>query len=105
MPENFADAVLPSNVRVTSHGVTKEAASPNWTIESVSAPAELTDPKDTAKSRLQAVVAGTGTPEAEKTVSLLINGKVAANARSMFLRMEECQLNCTARCRVRVQSL
>lgn len=81
MPENFADAVLPSNVRVTLHGVTKEAASPNWTVESINAPAELTDPKDTTKSRLQAVVAGTGTPETEKTVSLLINGKVAAKRK------------------------
>ena len=78
MSDNFADAVLPSNVKLTLHGFAKDAASPNWTVESVSAPAEVTDPKDTAKSRVQVVVAGMGTPEVEKTVSLLINGKVVA---------------------------
>jgi len=78
MPENFADVVLPSNVKLTLHGLTATVPSANWTIENVNAPAELTNPKDTTKSRVQAVVAGMGTPEAEKTVLLVVSGKVIA---------------------------
>jgi hypothetical protein len=75
MPANFADMVLPPNVTLVLHTVIKGAAPPNWTVESVSAPAELADPKDPKRSRVQAVVAGFGTPETEKTVSFMVNGK------------------------------
>jgi Aerotolerance regulator N-terminal/von Willebrand factor type A domain len=76
MPANFADMVLPANVSLVLQPVAKGAASPNWTVESVNAPAALSDPKDPKRSRVQAVVAGFGTPAATKTVSLVINGKV-----------------------------
>jgi hypothetical protein len=47
----------------------------------VNAPAELADPKDPKRSRVQAVVAGFGTPAAEKTVSLVVNGKAIATRK------------------------
>ena len=81
MPANFADMVLPNNVTLVLHPVAKGAAPPNWTVESVDAPAELADPKDTKHSRVKAVVAGFGTPAATKTVSLLVNGKVTATQK------------------------
>ena len=81
MPANFADMVLPNNVTLVLHAVAKGATPPNWTVESVDAPAELADPKDTKRSRVKAVVAGFGTPVATKTVSLVVNGKVIATQK------------------------
>lgn len=78
MPANFADMVLPGNVSVVLHHVGEKAAVPNWTVESVQSPAQLEDPKDLKKSRMQAVIAGYETPAASKTVSLMIGGKLAA---------------------------
>lgn len=78
MSANFVDEVLPRQVRLILHDVAKTSASPNWTVESVTAPAELADPKNSTTSRVQAVVAGFATPEAEKMVSLIINGKMVA---------------------------
>jgi Aerotolerance regulator N-terminal/von Willebrand factor type A domain len=81
MPANFADMVLPANVTLVLHPVAKGVAPPNWTVESVSAPAELADPKDPKRSRVQAVVAGFGTSETEKTVSFVVNGKTMATRK------------------------
>ena len=81
MPANFADMVLPANVTLVLHAVAKGTAPPNWTVESLSAPAELADPKDPKRSRVQAVVAGFGTPAAEKTVSFVVNGKTVATRK------------------------
>ena len=47
----------------------------------MSAPAQLADPKDPKRSRVQAVVAGFGTPAASKTVSLVVNGKTVATRK------------------------
>ena len=80
MPANFADAVLPRNVELVLQPVVN-AASPNWTIENVDAPASLSDPKDPKQSRVRAVVAGFSTPAATKNVSLLINGKTLATRK------------------------
>ena len=80
MPANFADMELPANVSVVLHPV-ETAATPNWTVESVSAPAQLADPKDPKKSRVQAVIAGYGTPAASRTVSLMVNGKTIATRK------------------------
>ena len=76
MPANFADIVMPPNVALQLHDVAKGSVPPNWTVERVSAPAELADPKDPKRSRVEAVIAGFGTPKAEKIVSLVVNGKV-----------------------------
>jgi hypothetical protein len=81
MPANFADMVLPAQVALDLHSVGRGAAPPNWTVESVDAPAELPDPKDAKLSRVEAVVAGFGTPAATKTVSLVVNGKVTATRK------------------------
>jgi len=81
MPANFADMVLPANVTLLLHVVAKGAALPNWTVESVSAPSELADPKDPKRSRVQSVVASFGAPAAEKTVSLVVNGKTVATRK------------------------
>jgi hypothetical protein len=81
MPANFADMVVPANVTLALHGVAKGSAPPNWTVESVNAPAELADPKDPKRSRVQAMVAGFGTPAAEKTVSFVVNGKAIATRK------------------------
>ena len=80
MPANFADMELPANVSVVLHPV-GGAATPNWTVESVNAPAQLADPKDPKKSRVQAVIAGYGTPAASRTVSLVVNGKTIATRK------------------------
>ena len=79
MPDNFTEAVLPATVKLTLHPVYRDATSPNWTIDSVSAPTELTDPKDPTKSRIKAVITGFATPEADKTVSLAVNGRPVAS--------------------------
>ena len=78
MPANFADMVMPPNVRLILHPIAPGPAPPNWTVESVSAPAELSDPKDPRRSRVEAVVAGFNSPAATKTVSLVVNGKPIA---------------------------
>jgi hypothetical protein len=75
MSASFADMVLPSNVAFVLHDVAKGKAPPNWTIESISARAQLSDPRDTKQSRVQAAVAGFNTPEAVKTIELVVNGK------------------------------
>jgi hypothetical protein len=82
MPANFADLVLPANATLALHPVASGTATPNWTIESVDAPAELSDPKDPRHSRVRAVVAGFGTPAANKSVSLVVNGKTVATRKA-----------------------
>jgi len=74
MPASFAEMSLPGNVSVVPHPEAK-APEANWTVESVSAPGEVFDPK---KARVQAVISGYHTPEGKKTVSLVVNGKAIA---------------------------
>ena len=74
MPASFSELALPTNVSLVLHPMAKEAA-PNWTVESVNAPGQVWDTK---KARVQAVIAGFGTPAATRTVSLIVNGKTAA---------------------------
>jgi hypothetical protein len=78
MPANFTDMVMPGNVTLVLHSVAK-ATVPNWTVESVEAPGQLVDPK---KARVLAVIAGHQTPAATRTVSLVINGVVAATKKT-----------------------
>jgi hypothetical protein len=81
MPANLSEAVLPSNAELVLHPVADGPAPANWTIESVEAPATLSDPKDPKHSRVQVVIAGFGTPAATKTVSLVVNGKTVATRK------------------------
>ncbi len=78
MPAVFADLVMPANATLALHSVNSTSAQPNWTVASVDAPAELADPKDPKRSHVKAVIEGLGTPQATRTVSLVVNGKVAA---------------------------
>jgi hypothetical protein len=71
MPANFSELALPANVTLILHPVVKNPV-PNWTVESVNAPGQVWDPK---KARVQAMIAGYGTPAATRTVSLVVNGK------------------------------
>jgi hypothetical protein len=75
MPVSFSELALPPGVTLVLHPVAKETV-PNWTVESVNAPGHVWDPK---KSRVQAVIAGFGTPAATRTVSLVVNGKAVAS--------------------------
>jgi len=81
MPANFTDMVLPGNATLNLHSVAQGAPPPNWTIESVEAPAELSDPKDPKHSHVRAIVVGFNTPSADKTVSLVVNGKTIATRK------------------------
>jgi hypothetical protein len=77
MPANFADIVMPGNVMLVLHPVAKTTLQ-NWTVESVEAPGQLVDPK---RTRVLAVIAGHQTPATTRTVSLVINGTVAATKK------------------------
>jgi hypothetical protein len=72
MPAGFADLQLPETVTLVPHRVSS-GKSPNWTVEGVSAPGSVTDPK---KVRLAATVRGYETEAAKKNVTLLVNNKV-----------------------------
>src|SRR5580700_18158 len=72
----FSDMALPSNVALVTHAVVS-AAQPNWTVESVDAPGQVWG-KDAKPVRVQAVIAGYGTPAAQRSVSLVVNGKTTA---------------------------
>ncbi len=72
-PVSLADWQLPENAKFIVHAATA-ASEPNWAVESVSAPRRVQDPK---KARVQATIAGFGTPAAERRVSLVVNGRVA----------------------------
>jgi hypothetical protein len=72
----FSDMALPASVTLVTHSaVTK--AQPNWTVESVDAPGQVWG-KDAKPVHVQAVIAGYGTPAAQRTVSLVVNGKTTA---------------------------
>ena len=72
----FSDMALPLNFKLVTHAaVTK--AQPNWTVESVDAPGQVWG-MDAKPVHVQAVIAGYGTPAAQRTVSLVVNGKTTA---------------------------
>jgi len=72
----FSDMALPANVTLVTHPVVSKAQ-PNWTVESVDAPGQVWG-KDLKPVHIQAVIAGYGTPAAQRTVSLVVNGKTTA---------------------------
>jgi hypothetical protein len=72
----FSDMALPGNVTLVTHAVVTKAQ-PNWTVESVDAPGQVWG-KDMKPVHVQAVIAGYGTPAAQRTVSLVVNGKTTA---------------------------
>jgi hypothetical protein len=72
----FSDMAMPPNVKLVTHAVVTKAQ-PNWTVESVDAPGQVWG-KDAKPVHVQTVVAGYGTPAAQRTVSLVVNGKTTA---------------------------
>ena len=72
----FSDMALPANVKLIPHAVVSKAE-PTWTVESVEAPGQVWG-KDAKPIHVQAVIAGYGTPAAQRTVSLVVNGKTTA---------------------------
>src|SRR5260370_18133691 len=74
--ETFSDMALPANVRLVTHAVATKSQ-PNWTVESVDAPGQIWG-KDAKPVHVQAVIAGFGTPAAQRSVSLVVNGKTTA---------------------------
>jgi hypothetical protein len=77
MPPSFAEMALPGAVAVQLHDVAV-AAAPNWAVESVAAPRQIWDPRTV---RIQAIIAGYGTPAATRTVSFVVNGKTINTQR------------------------
>ncbi|MGA7234755.1 MAG: BatA domain-containing protein [Bryobacteraceae bacterium] len=75
-PASFSDLTLPANVKLVTHAVVTKAQ-PDWTVESVDAPGQVWG-KDAKPVHVQAVVAGFGTPAAQRSVSLVVNGKTTA---------------------------
>jgi hypothetical protein len=74
MPASFQEMVLPPNVTLVPHRVSKQA-DPNWAVESVTAPGQVWDPKTT---RVEGVVVGYHTQAATRILSLVASGKTLA---------------------------
>lgn len=72
----FQDMALPANVKLVTHAVVAKAQ-PNWTVESVDASGQVWG-RDAKPVHVQAVIAGYGTAAAQRTVSLVVNGKITA---------------------------
>ncbi len=74
MPASFSDLQLASNIKLIPHAAAG-ALVPNYTVEGVIAPRHIYDPK---RVRIQATVAGFGTPVNHTSVSLLMNSRPIA---------------------------
>ncbi len=76
LPGTFADMTLPANVKLVTHAVVTKAQ-PNWTVETVDAPGQVWG-KDLKPIHVSAVIRGYGTAAAQRTASLVVNGKTTA---------------------------
>jgi len=72
MPPGFTDLRLDAGTNLVLHPV--GGTVPNWTVENVVAPRRIYDPK---RVRMQATIAGFGTPATKRTVTLLLNSRVS----------------------------
>jgi hypothetical protein len=107
LPPGFTDLRLADDTTLILHPVGGEI--PNWTVENVKAPTHVYDPK---RVRIQSTIAGFGTPAAKRTVSLVLNGKVAqskqvdvpANGRAQVEFNELAASYGPNRCEVRIDS-
>ena len=78
MAPTFAEMAFPDTVTLVVHPVGRSPL-PNWTVDDVTAPGQLWgSPRDAKAVHVQAVIAGYATPAAERTVSLIVNGKTTA---------------------------
>lgn len=74
MPAGFSDLRLNSDTKLILHPLA-DKTEPNWTVDSVTAPARVRDGKT---ARVQATVTGFHTVAAQKTVTLEVNGREIA---------------------------
>ncbi|HUN25079.1 MAG TPA: BatA domain-containing protein [Steroidobacteraceae bacterium] len=77
MPPSFSELAMPPNAALELQPVASGAA-PNWAVESVTAPGQVFDLRTL---RIQAVIAGYGTPAATRTATLIVNGRSVATRR------------------------
>jgi hypothetical protein len=78
MAPTFPEMTFPDTVTLVLHPVAR-VATPNWTVESVTAPGQLWgSPRDAKPAHVQAVITGYATPAATRTASLLVNGRTTA---------------------------
>lgn len=75
MPPTFADLEAGPHTALTLHCI-GGSASPNWAVETVSAPDHVYDP---AHTRAVATIAGWETPSVARTASLVLDGRVLAS--------------------------
>jgi hypothetical protein len=71
LPANFSDLRLGDNVRLIAHPVADRRV-PNFAVESVKAPRRVFG---SGKARVEATVAGYGTEQSKRRVSLILNGR------------------------------
>ena len=71
LPASFSDLRLDDGTKLVVHAVADKPL-PNWTVENVDAPRRVFDTK---KVRTVATIAGYGTPDSTRSVSLVANGK------------------------------
>jgi hypothetical protein len=71
LPANFADLRLGDSVRLIAHPVADRRAA-NFAVESVNAPRRV---YGSGKARVEATIAGYGTEQARRRVSLVLNGR------------------------------
>jgi hypothetical protein len=76
LASTFSDMALAPNVTLIPHAVVA-AAEPNWTVESVDAPGQVWG-KEAKPVHVEAVIAGYGTPAAQRTATLIVNGRTTA---------------------------
>ena len=75
MPASFRDLQLGPHTALSLHEV-GERKTPNWAVNTVTTSAHVYDPKLT---KLTATVAGWQTPDATRTVTLVLDGKAVAS--------------------------
>jgi hypothetical protein len=80
MPSSFNELALPVGTTLVTHAAAT-ASQPNYSVESVTAPSAIADPK---RVRVTATVAAHGAPEASRTVTLSANGKVLASKTAVI---------------------
>jgi hypothetical protein len=77
MPQDFHDLDLRGSATLVLHRIGK--AAPNWTVEAVSTPPNVYDPK---RTHLRATVTGFSTPASDQRVELLLDGKLLDNTKT-----------------------
>ncbi len=75
MPPGFADLELGQGIHLVTHAVANRAL-PNFTVETVTAPRRLYEPK---KVRIQATVMASGGAVGRRRVTMLLNGREVAS--------------------------